>query len=201
MKKYIVVDVETNGPTPSTGQMVTLGAVAIDFGMTWRAEFYARIGHVGPGQEDTLEWWRKTAAASADGKLAMREAFSPDPGPISTLRQRPIDEVMIRFDQWLADLGHADLIFTSDCANFDASFVFDALHKYVGSNRFGHRALDMWSFYVGAKSLFSPFSFTDDTKQMDAELVGPFVGIEHYALDDARHNAKLLTALLREGVK
>ena len=85
-------------------------------------------------------------------------------------------------------------VFVAFNAPFDWMFVNDYMHRYIGHNPFGHKALDIKALFMGlhgvsweetSHAVISNFYFKD------RELL-------HHALEDALMEADLLDHILSE---
>ena len=101
----------------------------------------------------------------------------------------PPVRAMSDFDAWLtAELpaGTAPR-FAGFNAAFDWMFVNDYFHRYLGRNPFGHAALDIKSFYMGATGV----SWSQTTFHDIAARYSVARQLTHNALQDARDQAAL----------
>ena len=172
---YISVDVETAGPNPGQYAMLSIGACTV----TEPVEtFYVEIQ---PDQEAfSLE------AIQVSG-LSMDE-----------LRKNgvPPEQAMRQFADWVIKITPPNYrpIFVAFNAPFDWMFVNDYFHRYLGQNPFGHSALDMKAFFMGARGVtWGDTGFEKVTKyyKIDRPLT-------HNALQDALDQAEVFKKMLEE---
>lgn len=117
MGRWIVVDVEADGPTPVLYSMVSFGAVVVEPGLsrTFRGEC-APIS----------ERWIPEALAVSGVSREQHESFDP-PG-----------ETMQRFANWITrETGGERPTFISDNPAFDWQWINYYFHAYVNLNPFG----------------------------------------------------------------
>ncbi len=177
---WISVDVETSGPTPHTGSLLSIGACLVedpDRGI----ELLLR-------PEADLPWLAEAEAIHGlDRALLEREGFVPA-------------EAMAELERWIAEVtpeGSRPVMVALN-APFDWMFVADAFWRHLGRNPFGPSALDIKALYLGRH-----------LPEVDRwSLTGRRAMLEHYpvalphthaALDDAREQA-VLCRLIVEGL-
>ncbi len=103
---------------------------------------------------------------------------------------------MAQFRDWVrATAGDADPVFCGFNAAFDWSFVNYYFIKFlgIGSNPFGHAALDLKSYYMGA---FRTTFGETRMKRLPPEIHPPAEQLDHNALDDAITQAEIFSRLL-----
>ncbi len=171
---FICVDVETAGPNPADYSMLSLGAVLVN---NLRQEFYAEFKPVN---------LNNTAEAQAVHGLSMDALAKNGLEPI---------EGMQRFAAWLAQVCQGQPpVFVAFNAPFDWMFVADYFHHYLGSNPFGHRAIDIKAVYLGLHGgLWAEANFQRVSQQYGLPEM-----LNHNALDDARQTAIIFAAILSE---
>lgn len=173
-QKYIIVDVEADGPCPGLFSMVCFGAVLVDSAAnkanSWRT-FY--------GQVKPLEGakWRQEALEVSGFNRTDHEKFD-DP----TI-------VMAEFYTWLMNCAHTSkLVFVSDNLAFDWQFINYYFHKFLGTNPFGHSGRRIGDLYCGLKANLSA----------NAEWKRKYRRTRHThnPVDDAIGNAEALITIL-----
>ena len=104
---------------------------------------------------------------------------------------------MAKFETWLKLVtpeGSVPL-FLAFNAPFDWMFVCDYFHRFLGRNPFGHAALDIKAFAMGATSV----SWSETSiSQMALSYLGNRE-LTHHALRDALDQAEIFSKLLAEG--
>jgi ribonuclease T len=172
---YISVDVETSGPSPSHHALLSIGACTLG---EPRRTFYIEL------QPDAEAYTHEAMAVSqlSLDRLAV-DGFPPK-------------DAMQRFANWVKQTVPPDVhpVFAAFNAPFDWMFVSDYFHRYLGYNPFGHKALDIKTYFMGLHGVsWAETSFTricshylDNTK------------LTHHALDDAINQAKVFQAMLAE---
>jgi DNA polymerase III epsilon subunit-like protein len=173
---FVSVDIETSGPTPQTGSMLSIGACLVD---DTSVSFYVELKpmpdrpwsddafHIHRLQRDRLE----------------REGLEPV-------------DAMHRFSDWLAEVCDGRRpVFVGFNAAFDWMFVADHFWRLTGGNPFGATALDLKSYYMGRERI----ERWELTRRMH---IDEHYGLEHdhnhNALDDARGQARIAALLMRD---
>lgn len=162
-----VVDVESDGPAPELGSMVSFAAVKVTRSLS--EHFYAQMAPI------CDQWDAESLAIS--GVSRDEQLKSEDP-----------KKVMERFAEWIQRVNEpgTKISLVSDNPAFDWQFINYYLHKFVGSNPFGHSARRIGDFTAGlerewgASSKFKKMRKTKHT---------------HHPLDDAKGNAEALIAM------
>jgi DNA polymerase III epsilon subunit-like protein len=170
---YISIDIETAGPNPGQYAMLSIGACTISEPVE---TFYIEI------QPD-------------------REAFSLEALQVSglsmdELRENgiPPEQAMKQFADWVQRVTPENNrpVFVAFNAPFDWMFVNDYSHRYLGYNPFGHSALDIKAFFMGAHGVaWKDTGFEKATGYY--EINHP---LTHNALQDALDQAKLFRRML-----
>jgi len=129
-EKFVVVDIEADGPIPGPYSMVSFGAVIVE--PTLSKTFY---GEVKPISTE----WNSLALAVSGINREQHELF----------REPKI--VMQEFKDWLNEhFIETRPIFVSDNLAFDWQWINWYFHKYLESNPFGYsgrRIGDIWCGY------------------------------------------------------
>jgi DNA polymerase III epsilon subunit-like protein len=172
---YISVDVETAGPVSSTYSLLSIGACTL---FEPRATFYIELQ---PVNENRIP------QAMEIGGLGWDQ-----------LKERgiPPREAMEQFATWVAKVTPqgSQPIFLAFNAPFDWMFVANYFHRYLGSNPFGYKALDIKAYYMGRHGV--PWAETG------MRFVSPRYlnnqNLTHHALQDAIDQAEIFSKLLAE---
>jgi DNA polymerase III epsilon subunit-like protein len=173
---YISVDIEAAGPSPSGYAMLSIGACVVD--PETEPGFYVELQ---PDREGVLEAAMSVGGFTLDGLRASGTA------PEAAMQQ---------FADWITSVtpaGHRPVMVGFN-AVFDWMFVADYFHRYLGHNPFGHSALDIKAFYLGATGS----SWAGTSMNFVAERYGLDITLTHNALDDARDQAALFRAVRAE---
>ncbi len=176
---WISVDVETSGPTPSTGSLLAIGACLVD-----RPEEGIELLL----RPDPALPWRADAEAIhglARERLA-REGMEPA-------------EAMARLAAWLELVvpPGSRPIFVAFNAPFDWMFVADLAWRHLGRNPFGISAVDLKALYLG-RHLDSVELWGETSSAHVAARYPVDLPHTHGALDDAREQAAICR-LIRDG--
>ena len=164
--KWVMVDVEADGPAPGLYSMTELGAVIVEPGLT--RTFYTTLA---PISDDFVQ-----GALDVTGRT--RE---------ETLKFTPPEVAMIQFDLWLRreifDQG-LRAMFISDNNGFDWQFVNYYSWRYLKGNRFGHSSTNLGSLYKGQqRDFYVNFKHLRKTPHT------------HNPVDDARGNAEAFMSM------
>lgn len=179
MNRYVMVDVETDGPVPGLYSMIQVGAVIVEPGLS--RTFRADLAPIGPHfLPSTLSVTKLTREETLGFPSAMR--------------------AMENFHYWLLDndfecgskerFSKKSPIFISDNNGFDFAFVSYYFWFYRESCPFGHSSRNLGDLYKGImKTTKVNFKHLRRTKHT------------HDPLDDAMGNAEaLLTIIERHGL-
>jgi DNA polymerase III epsilon subunit-like protein len=175
---YIVVDVETSGPTPGQYALLSLGACTIS---DPRKTFYIELQ---PDVENVLE-----------------EAMQINKFSLDDLRKSgvPPREALAQFSDWIHGVlpDNCKAVFTAFNAPFDWMFVNHYFFKYLGFNPLGYKALDIKAYYMGVYGV----SWSDTSHNKISEKLFLNKELPHHALKDAIMEADLFEMILEESLK
>jgi hypothetical protein len=142
--KFVMVDVEADGPIPGDYSMIALGAVVVEPGLARR--FSAQLRPI------SEKWIPEALAVSG---YAREETLAFD-DPVSAME---------RFRAWLATEAQGQPKFISDNNGFDWQFVNWYFHHFLGANPFGHSSANLGSLYKGlVKDMRPNFKHLRQTK-------------------------------------
>ena len=172
---YISVDVETAGPNPGMYSLLSIGACLVS---DPAKRFYVELQPV--------------------NDAVTSEAMEVSQMDLEGLKRRgqPPVQAMKRFAEWVADVTPADSrpVFVAFNAPFDWMFVADYFHQFLGSNPFGHKALDMKAFFMGMRGIqWEKTGFDDISRHYQIKE-----SLKHNALEDAIAQANLFRRMLEE---
>jgi DNA polymerase III epsilon subunit-like protein len=173
---WISVDVETSGPTPHTGSLLSIGACLVDDPEVG-IEILVR----------PLEDRGWSAEAEAVHRLTRERLGAEGLEPADAMR---------RLADWLEEVVPAGStpVFVSFNAPFDWLFVADHLWRYLGRNPIGISAVDLKALFMG-RHLDTVRSWAG-TRSPDVRRIYPLdLPHTHGALDDAREQAELCRAI------
>ena len=175
---YIIVDVETSGPTPDQYALLSIGACTIS---DPRQTFYIEL--------------------QPDGDDALEEAMQTNKLSLDDLRKTglPPCEALAQFSDWIYDVlpENRKAVFTAFNAPFDWMFVNHYFYKYLGLNPFGHKALDIKAYYMGVYGV----SWSDTSHNKISAKLTLNHELPHHALKDAVMEADLFEMILEESLK
>lgn len=174
---WISVDVETSGPTPASGSLISIGACLVE-----RPEEGIEL-LLRPDPD--LPWLAEAEAIHGLSREALlRDGLEPA-------------SAMATFEAWLARAVPPDSrpIFVALNAPFDWMFVADAAWRHLGRNPFGASALDLKALYLG-RHLDEVELWRDTSRVRMLERYPVDLPHTHHALDDAREQAAICRALL-----
>lgn len=174
---FISVDVETAGPNPSQYSMVSIGACLVD---DPESGFYVELR---PDKADFVP-------SSLDvGGLTMDYLAEEGVDPQTAMEQ---------FRDWVISVlpdTHVP-VFVGFNAPFDWMFVNDYFLRYLGKNPFGHSALDIKAYYMGATGS----SWARTSMRFLSPLYLDGSKLSHNALGDARDQARIFRGIRADSV-
>jgi DNA polymerase III epsilon subunit-like protein len=172
---YISVDVETAGPIPSRYALLSIGACTIG---EPRQTFYVELQ---PDQE--LEDPQAMAVHSLDLQTLKRTGLPPK-------------DAMMKFNQWLAAVTPpgSQPLFVAFNAPFDWSFINDSFIRYLGTNPFGHSAVDIKAVYMG----LSGKPWRETSGEYLHRLYNNARVLTHNAMEDAVDQAVIFEGILAD---
>lgn len=163
---YIMVDVESDGPIPGDYSMISIGAVLVS--ETLDTTFYAELR---PISDHFIPHMLAVSGFNREQTLSF-----DDPR-----------QVLLRFRDWIAQVGGSRPIFIADNNGFDFAFVSWYFHHFLGENPFGYSSQNLGSLYKGlVKDTHQNFKYLRQTEH------------RHNALEDAIGNAEALLYMKRE---
>lgn len=174
---YFSIDVETSGPIPPAYSLLSIGACVVG--------------------DDTKRFYVELVPLNDN---ATDEAIATGGMTLTELKQRgtPPLEAMAQFAAWVRENAQgARPVFVGFNAPFDWSFVNYYFVEFlgVGENPFGHSALDIKSYYMGAYGT----TFTDTSmRRLPPEIHPPDTPLSHNALADAVQQARIFERLLEQ---
>jgi ribonuclease T len=172
---YVCVDVETAGPTPEQYALLSIGACLVK---DITRMFYVELQ---PDRPDTLP-----------------EAMAVHGLSLDELREHgtPAGQAMRAFADWLQTVTPTSSrpVFVALNAPFDWMFVSDYFQRYLGSNPFGHSALDIKAYYMGLTGV----SWAETTMKHIAARFLSEKHLLHNALSDAQDQAEIFALILEQ---
>jgi ribonuclease T len=173
MPAYISVDVETAGAVPVDFALLSIGACTIGHP---RQTFYVEL------QPDKNNF----------GSQAMA-IHSLDPNDLAIHGLAPYEALQL-FAHWIKEVVPATHkpIFVAFNAPFDWMFIADYFYRYLGHNPFGHSALDIKAFSMGALGV--PWAKTSG--EVLHKLYTDNKPLSHNALHDAIDQAVIFEKIL-----
>lgn len=175
---WISVDVETSGPTPSTGSLLSIGACLVDEPERG-IELLLR-------PDPSLPWSEEAAAIHRlDRATLERDGLEPV-------------EAVTRLERWVCDVvpEGSRPVFVALNAPFDWMFVADAFWRHLGRNPFGPSALDIKALYLGRHlAEVGAWGATGRPRMLERYPVA--LPHTHTALADAQEQAMLCARILR----
>lgn len=169
--KYIVTDIESDGPIPHDYAMVSFAAIVLEPALD--RTFFAEL-------------------------CPVSEQFQPEALKVcgytreETLKFPKPEVVMPKFVSWLDSIRKPKerLMFVSDNNGFDWQFINWYLWHFTGGNPFGHTSTNISCLYKGmVKDTFQNFKHLRDTPHT------------HDPLDDVKGNAEALLKMKAMGLK
>ena len=176
-ERFVSVDIEASGPVPSTYSMLAIGACLVS----------------DPERGFSAELQPVTMASTP-------QALSVSGLSLERLAAEglPPEQAMAEFAAWLdQEVTDGPAVFIGFNAAFDWMFVSEYFHRYLGRNPFGHAALDIKSYFMGAFGTRWDQTWFGNI----AQQVGGPAELTHDALHDAQDQARLFAALLAHGAR
>lgn len=175
ISSYICADVETAGPIPGQYALLSIGACTLEHP---RRTFYIELQ---PDKDLTDP--QAMAVHHLDMHVLARDGLNPR-------------AALLSFAAWVSSVVPAGQspVFVAFNAPFDWMFIHDYFMRYLGENPFGHSALDIKAFYMGASR--KPWSKTSG-KYLH-KLYNHNKALTHNALQDAIDQAVIFENLLAE---
>lgn len=181
--RITVIDIETVGKGAKT-IIATIGAVVRHaLSSEILGEFYVRCDLEQQGRTfdvETLDWWK---AQAEKNKLAHEEVF----GDVDRI---PLDEALSLLSQFI-EAHHQDGVRPQVMGNgseFDNVILADAF------DQFGIKL--PWDYWAN-QSLRTVVLMGRALLGIDPKYSLPFTGIQHHALDDAKHESEYLAFIFR----
>ena len=172
---FIVVDVETAGPYPHQYALLSIGSCTLN---KPRESFYIEL--------------------QPDRELYDPEAMAVHQLSIAELNKKgsPPQQAMQAFSNWLKRVVPEQMtpIFTAFNAPFDWMFICDYFYRYLGTNPFGYKALDIKAYYMGLKHL----AWQQTSHAAISRQYGSSQTFSHHALEDAIQEASLFARILAD---
>jgi DNA polymerase III epsilon subunit-like protein len=171
----ISVDIETDGPVPGLYSILSIGAVVVH---TPERRFYREL-------RPTSDRWVPEALAVSGLDRTRLLLDGAEPG-----------RALAEFGSWATDVGSAP-VFCS-FSSFDWMFVAYAFAAFEISSPFGHTAVDMKSFYLGAFASRWVDTKMSAIRRDRPSLTLPTARHTHNALDDAIEQGEFFARCLAE---
>ncbi|MEI7743153.1 MAG: 3'-5' exonuclease [Chloroflexota bacterium] len=174
---WISVDIETSGPTPHTGSLLSVGACPV-FEPERGIEIRLRPD---PG----LPWMAEAEAIHRLDRVTLeREGVEPA-------------AAMAALEQWLEHVVVPGTrpVFVALNATFDWMFVADAFWRHLGRNPFGVSGLDVKALFMG-RHLDEIAAWAGTSRLRMLERYPVDLPHTHEALDDAREQAAIVRGIL-----
>ena len=172
---YICVDVETAGPIPSRNALLSIGACTIG---EPRQTFYVEL--------------------QPDHDLADPQAMAVHGLDLQSLKHTglPPKDALLNFNRWLAAVvpEGSQPLFVAFNAPFDWSFINDSFIRYMGTNPFGHSAVDIKAVYMG----LSGKPWRETSGEYLHRLYNNAHVLTHNALEDAIDQAVIFEGILAD---
>jgi len=187
---YFSVDIETDGPTPGTNSLLSIGAVALQNSspgeLEMRSYFSVNV-KPGPGlvaDPETKKFWDDNPAAY---KELTKDRVSPA-------------QACKKFVDWVLKVsGESSPVFVAYPAGFDFSWIYYYLQTYCDKNPFKYECLDMKSFGMALNSKNTAlFQNSRKSKWPTEWSAGVVNSLPHVALNDAIEQAVIFQNMYRQ---
>jgi hypothetical protein len=176
---FVSTNVEADGPIPGPHSMLSFASVAFDEDGAELSSFTKNLALLdgAAGHDETMAWWK----TQPDAWRACREHLV---APVEAMRD---------YCAWLEALPGKP-VFVAYPAGFDFTYVYWYLMRFIGKSPFSHSALDIKTYAMCVLKT----RYRDATKRHMPRRWFPDVKHTHVALDDAREQGLLFTAMRRE---
>ena len=142
--KYIMIDIEADGPIPSDYSMISFGAIIVDKNLD--KTFYGKL------QPISENWIPEALAVSG---------FTRE----QTLEFQDPKLVMHNFADWIKETCPGKPLFISDNNGFDWQFINWYFHHFIKNNPFGFSSTNLGSLYKGSvQNIRKNFKYLRKTK-------------------------------------
>ena len=172
---FISVDIETAGPNPGSYSMLSIGACLVN--------------------DDEESFYVELKPIHAKFKQSALDVSGLSLDALAYTGVEPKDAMTV-FAEWVERVvpeGHT-AVFVGFNAPFDWMFVEDYFQRYLGRNPFGHSAVDVKAYYMGMTGL----SWAETSMRHLAPRYLGGSALSHNALEDAKDQARLFTAIRNE---
>lgn len=170
--QHLAIDIETLGTVPRS-VILSIGAAFVDvqtgaIGPTFYRNITVESQPTRVQNEDTIIWWSTQPAEARNALL---------------VDQQPLDYVLSDFAEWVRNMADENAKPWGNGASFDVAILNDA---YAEAGR------------------MSPWKFWNERCLRTIKNVVPavhypqFEGVPHNALDDAKHQARMVAAILKK---
>ena len=176
---YVSTDVESDGPVPGLNSLLSFGSAAFSEDGRLLSTHAANLDLLdgAMGDAGTMNWWRDNPAA---WEATRQRCIAPD-------------VAMRAYSDWLAALPGRPL-FVGYPAVFDFMFIQWYLVRFTGASPFGHSAIDIRSYAMGAMGV----DFLATAKHRLPRHWLPESPHTHVALDDALEQGRLFCNMMLE---
>jgi DNA polymerase III epsilon subunit-like protein len=170
--KFIVVDVEADGPIPGKYSLVSFGAVVVEQSLD--RTFYGKVKPIS-------EHWMPEALAISNVSREEHKGFD-EPG-----------DVFQKFDQWIAAVSNGKAVFISDNLAFDWQWINFYFHTFLNKNPFGFSGRRIGDLYCGMRM--------DTRLNQEWKKLYRQTRHDHNPVNDAIGNAEALLEFKKQGLK
>ena len=178
---YVSIDIEADGPIPGLYSMLSVGAAAFVDGQV-KSVFEANLKELEGARQhpETMKFWAKNQEAWETARQTLQD---------------PAD-VMPEFFLWVENLKEFGIpIPVMYPQSFDGPFISYYFHRFVGSNPFGIRGLDIKSYMMATLGL--PYGAIWK-RNLPKHWFDPSTPHTHKALDDALEQGKIFMHVLEQ---
>jgi DNA polymerase III epsilon subunit-like protein len=170
---YISVDIEAAGPSPGIYSLLSIGACTVQ---NPQSTFYVELK---PANDSKLP--SALEVSGLDWDHLVNQGVRPS-------------RAMTDFADWIAEVTPEDSqpVFLAFNAVFDWMFVNEYFYRYLGSNPFGHKALDIKAYFMGMHGV----SWEETAMRFVASRYLDSRTLSHNALNDAQDQAEIFRRML-----
>lgn len=179
METYVSTDIESDGPIPGPGSMLSFASVAFDDTGVEIGNFSANLRTLegASGNPGTMEWWAKQPEAWAAHRKEQQDPAA----------------AMKKYSAWLKGLPGKPVCVCYP-AGYDFLFLYWYLIRFVGESPFSFSAIDIKTYAMAIMKC----DYRDATKKNMPKRWFPKNKHTHVAIDDAREQGLLFMNILKE---
>lgn len=187
---YLVIDIESNGPSVKHNSMFAIGCVAI---LPTEKRILGGFAYNIPEESNTIPY-----------DPTMKDFWSKEKSMYDFLHKEQVSrEFAATQIAWFVKelktkYPKHTIMFASDCSIFDWKFTDDLLQNYVGNYILGYSGMDIYSYVAGAAHCARNHVWNTIEQLKESNVLWKDETIhDHDPYNDALHEAVLLGDVIR----